>query len=93
MKPKEIPHEILFCNAKTRDGTPCRNHPLKGKTRCKLHGGMSTGAKTPEGKERQRLAILKDGQYTREAQEKRKMFTDFHKACMALIMQMSVIEN
>jgi len=27
----------------TRNGTPCRRHALKGKTRCKLHGGASTG--------------------------------------------------
>ncbi|MEJ3621384.1 HGGxSTG domain-containing protein [Brachymonas wangyanguii] len=32
------------CGAKTRDGTPCQQYPLQGKTRCKLHGGKSTGA-------------------------------------------------
>lgn len=38
------------CGAKTRKGTPCRAKPLPGKRRCKFHGGMSTGPKTPEGK-------------------------------------------
>ena len=38
------------CGAKTRKGQPCRAKPLPGKRRCKFHGGMSTGPKTPEGR-------------------------------------------
>lgn len=79
MKLKQLPHEILFCNAKTRAGSPCKNHPLKGKTRCKLHGGMSTGAKTKEGRERISWANYKTGQYTKEAKATRKIFFDFLK--------------
>lgn len=41
----------VICGAKTRKGTPCRCKSEPGKRRCKFHGGMSTGAKTPEGKE------------------------------------------
>jgi hypothetical protein len=33
---------------------------VKGKKRCRLHGGLSTGAKTPEGKARV-LAALTEG--------------------------------
>ena len=40
------------CNARTRKGTPCRCLSEPGKARCKFHGGMSTGARTPEGKAR-----------------------------------------
>ncbi|MBB1498543.1 helix-turn-helix transcriptional regulator [Paracoccus sp. MC1862] len=40
------------CGAKTRKGTPCRNKSEPGKRRCKFHGGLSTGARTPEGIER-----------------------------------------
>ena len=40
------------CGARTRKGTPCRAKALPGKRRCKFHGGMSTGPKTPEGRER-----------------------------------------
>lgn len=40
------------CGAKTRKGKPCRAKPLPGKTRCKFHGGLSTGPRTPEGKAR-----------------------------------------
>ena len=47
------------CGAKTRKGTPCqapvvwdkpRDRPRNG--RCKLHGGLSTGPKTEEGRRR-----------------------------------------
>lgn len=37
------------CLAKTRNGTPCQAPTLMN-GRCKLHGGKSTGPKTPEGK-------------------------------------------
>ncbi|TDL88025.1 helix-turn-helix domain-containing protein [Meridianimarinicoccus aquatilis] len=40
------------CGARTRKGTACKASPLPGKKRCKFHGGMSTGPRTPEGKER-----------------------------------------
>ena len=30
-----------LCGAKTRDGDPCRAWPLKGHTRCRMHGGRS----------------------------------------------------
>lgn len=32
------------CGAKTRSGNPCGNKPIAGKKRCRLHGGLSTGA-------------------------------------------------
>ena len=33
------------CGAKTRGGGNCKKPPLKGKSRCRLHGGKSAGAK------------------------------------------------
>jgi hypothetical protein len=36
----------------------CRNWCVRGKTRCKFHGGMSTGPKTPEGKARVVAAMV-----------------------------------
>ncbi len=41
-----------FCEAMTRQGTPCRRRPLKDKRRCRLHGGLSTGPRTAEGRAR-----------------------------------------
>lgn len=43
----------MRCEATTRAGTPCKLKTIYRNGRCKLHGGMSTGAKTPEGKARQ----------------------------------------
>lgn len=40
----------LRCGAKTRAGTPCKLNSLYSNGRCKYHGGLSTGAKTAEGK-------------------------------------------
>jgi hypothetical protein len=68
-----IAHAAKRCGAKTRSGDPCKNFPLKGKRRCKLHGGMSTGPKTAEGIERIRQASLKHGRYTKEAISRRRV--------------------
>lgn len=37
------PHEAArpVCGAKTRSGLPCRQRPIAGRRRCRLHGGMS----------------------------------------------------
>ncbi len=43
------------CGAKTRLGTPCKRQDLLKGGRCRLHGGLSTGPKTLEGKRRSAL--------------------------------------
>jgi hypothetical protein len=40
--------------------------------RCHLHGGKSTGPRTPEGLERSRKANWKHGHYSREAIAQRR---------------------
>ena len=60
------------CLAKTRRGTPCQKAALKGKTRCRLHGGLSTGPKTAEGKARAAAAHWKHGRRSRGHVEKIK---------------------
>ena len=40
------------CGARTRKGTPCQAKGRLNGRRCKLHGGMSTGARTEEGRTR-----------------------------------------
>ena len=37
------------CGAKTRRGTPCQRKALQNR-KCRNHGGMSTGPRTPEGR-------------------------------------------
>ena len=49
------------CNAKTRAGTSCKQRGLYTNGRCKLHGGLSTGPKTEEGKKKSALNGLKGG--------------------------------
>lgn len=36
------------CGARTRRGTPCQG-PAIANGRCRMHGGPSTGPRTPEG--------------------------------------------
>jgi hypothetical protein len=49
------------CRAKTRKGTPCQNPVVTGRSRCRMHGGKSTGPRTAEGKARAAAAHTKHG--------------------------------
>ncbi len=40
------------CGAMTRKGKPCRRRAIAGRRRCRNHGGLSSGPKTSEGRER-----------------------------------------
>ena len=62
----------MNCSAKTRSGNPCQKPPMKGKTRCRLHGGLSTGPRTVEGKARIAAAQYKHGRRTKAFVEIRK---------------------
>lgn len=42
----------MTCGAKTRKGTPCKRKDLYRNGRCRLHGGLSTGPVTDEGKKK-----------------------------------------
>ncbi len=60
------------CTAKSkRSGEQCGKPALKSSRtqKCEFHGGRSTGPKTEAGKARQRAAVLKTGDYTKEAME------------------------
>jgi glucans biosynthesis protein len=48
------------CGARTRAGCTCRQ-PAMRNGRCRLHGGLSTGARTASGRERCRRAPWKHG--------------------------------
>ena len=59
------------CGARAkRTGKPCRGAAMPN-GRCKLHGGKSTGPRTPEGLERSRRANWKHGHFSREAKAER----------------------
>ena len=64
-----------LCGAQTRteDKHPCQR--IAGKSgKCHLHGGHSTGPRTPEGRERQRIAVTKHGEYSKQALMERRIF-------------------
>ena len=62
-----------------RSGLQCGNWASKGRTTCRFHGSRNSGPKTPEGKERSRLAKLKHGHYSIE-DIKSRMLTKLFKA-------------
>src|SRR5262245_13755969 len=56
------------CGARSkRTGKPCRGAAMPN-GRCKLHGGKSTGPRTPEGLERSRRANWKHGHFSAGSQ-------------------------
>lgn len=73
--PSGDPSSAPRCGARTRtpDKRPCRAPAVKGRARCRMHGGASTGPVTPEGRERSRRATLTHGYYTAEAIEARRL--------------------
>lgn len=54
-----------YCGARTRTGGTCNARIVPGKRRCRMHGGLSTGPRTEEG--RRKIAV---GQYRRWAKLK-----------------------
>jgi hypothetical protein len=64
------PETAPRCGARTRAGTVCRAPAVRRRKRCRLHGGASTGPRTPEGLERSRRARWKHGRYSKAAREK-----------------------
>jgi hypothetical protein len=77
-EPRELVTEYLTtaprCGAKNRRGTPCQSPAMKGKKRCRLHGGKSTGPRTAEGIERIRAARTIHGYFSRGQIELRKEY-------------------
>lgn len=64
--PPGDPNGARRCGARTRKRTPCRA-PAMVNGRCRMHGGKSTGPRTPEGLERSRKANWKHGYYSAES--------------------------
>ena len=60
------------CLARTRRGSPCQNPAIRGRSRCKLHGGKSTGPKSIEGKARVAAANTRHGRRSKAHVEKVK---------------------
>jgi hypothetical protein len=55
------------CGARTRAGTPCQAPAVKGKKRCRMHGGAA-GSGAPRGNQN----ALKHGRYAAEGRRKER---------------------
>ncbi len=64
------------CGARTRAGTPCKNWPIRGRSRCRLHGGKSTGPRTSTGKQRTARNSRIDGFYDRVSRNTRRELSE-----------------
>ncbi len=53
--------------------------------RCRLHGGLSTGPKTPEGIERIRRAVTKHGRFSAAAKAERLHSQKLLRECRAML--------
>jgi hypothetical protein len=69
-------NETPRCGAKTRTGSPCRC-PAMPNGKCRIHGGLSPGA--PRGAAN---GNYRDGYWTREAIEERKLIRSLVKGTL-----------
>lgn len=63
----------MRCGARTRSGGQCQRPAFKSIGRCRLHGGLSSGAKTVEGKNKLKEIHTVHGQYRKEVREQRRL--------------------
>jgi len=70
------------CGAKTRSGNLCQAPTVKGKARCRMHGG-SAGSGAPKGNSN----ALKHGLFTREAMKERKALRELIQSARRLAKQ------
>lgn len=74
------------CQAKSkRTGEQCGNYAIKGMRVCKFHGGLSTGPKTEEGRQRQHTSNWKHGMRSRAAIEERRQLREYVRQCKQAI--------
>jgi glucans biosynthesis protein len=85
MKEVEGEHRATRCGAKTRSGTPCQSPPVRGKTRCRMHGG-APGSGAPFGR---RNGNYRHGHFTAEAKGQhrrlRSLIQDARKMVKSLV--------
>jgi len=75
------------CGAKNRRAMPCQC-PAMPNGRCRLHGGLSTGAKTLEGIERIQQAVTKHGRYSKQARAERQHYRNIFRHCRETLAAM-----
>ncbi len=84
-------HDSPRCGARTRHGTSCMAPAVWSAkagdyTRCRMHGGQSTGPTTADGLERCRRANWKHGRFSEEVR-------DFRREVRAFLREMRQEDN
>jgi hypothetical protein len=64
------------CNARTRRGTPCQSPAVKGRKRCRMHGGAD-GIGAPRGNQN----AFRHGRYTADAMARKREVVALLQAC------------
>ena len=67
-----LAHACPRCGARTRASLPCKGQAMPN-GRCRMHGGASTGPRTPEGLQRIVEARTVHGAYGAEMRELRRL--------------------
>ena len=75
-------HASRRCGATTSAGTPCLSPSVRGKTRCRMHGGAA-GSGAPYGNSN----ALKDGLHTRAAIDERRLLRGLVRRSLRLVRQ------
>ena len=75
-------HQVRRCLARTRKGTPCQSPAVRGKQRCRMHGG-GKGSGAPLGNRNS----LKHGQYTAEAIAARRQVAEVLRVARATLKE------
>ena len=81
------PHKALV-EGKIRSGGRCRAPALRGNRRCRMHGGASTGPRTPEGLARSRRSRWKYGRYSSESRAEQKRVRELLQQTRDLLKQL-----
>jgi len=79
----QCPPRSKICGAKTRSGHSCRSSPVRGKSRCRMHGGAA-GSGAPPGPAN---GNWKHGLFTKEAVAVRRELAGFLKASRTMLRE------
>ncbi len=77
-------HASARCGARTRTGMACKG-PAMSNGKCRMHGGASTGPRTPEGLARIRAAPTTHGLRTAEMKQMRKLVRELRAGAKRLV--------
>ena len=73
------------CGARTRGGKPCQSPAVRGKRRCRMHGGAA-GSGAPIGNKN----AFRHGHYTAEAIARRRQLSELIRAARATLANIEV---